>query len=72
MQREMVCITSVFNVREALNYIYSDNYELPEDFHNIYVLNEDNCPVGVVSLSKLLLQKSMLTLSREKKVVAMA
>lgn len=51
MHREFVALNGEKTVGEALAKLSSD--ETPEDFNEIYVLDDDHKPIGVVSLNKL-------------------
>ena len=51
MHREFVALRGEKSVGEALAKLSSD--DTPEDFTEIYVLNDDGKPIGVVSLNKL-------------------
>lgn len=51
MHREFVALNGEKTVGEALTKLSSD--ETPEDFNEIYVLDDDHKPIGVVSLNKL-------------------
>jgi magnesium transporter len=52
MHREFVAFDGEMTVEQALKHLASD--EVPEDFQDVYVLDHDRRPSGVIPLSKLL------------------
>lgn len=54
MQRDYVVLPEIWTVGEAVDYIRQVGNELPDDFHEIYVVDAAHRLVGVLSLSALL------------------
>ena len=52
MHREFVGLPGVMSVADALQHLAGD--DVPDEFHDIYVLDDDRRPSGVVALSRLL------------------
>ena len=53
MQREFTAIPSNWSVGQTIDYL-RENKDLPEEFLEIYIVNEDFNPVGTVPSSKVL------------------
>jgi magnesium transporter len=56
MQRELVAVPAYWTVGEVIDHLRSAT-DLPEDFYDIFVVDPHHCPVGTVSLSRLLRTK---------------
>ncbi len=54
MQRELVAAPEFWSVGDAIDYMRSDETELPETFFELYVVDPGFRPVGAVPLSTLL------------------
>ena len=63
MQREFTAIPSNWLVGQTIDYL-RDNKDLPEEFLEIFIVNEDFKPIGTVPSSKV------LTTSRETKMIS--
>jgi len=61
MQREFTAIPSNWSVGQTIDYL-RDNKDLPEEFLEIFIIDEDFKPIGTVPSSKV------LTTSRETKM----
>ncbi|MDC0569596.1 magnesium transporter [Candidatus Pelagibacter sp.] len=63
MQREFTAIPSNWSVGQTIDYL-RDNKDLPEDFLEIFIVNEEFKPIGTVPSSKV------LTSTRESKMLS--
>ena len=54
MQRKFVSINYKWNVGEAIDFLRKNKSELPEDFYEIYLLNNKNIVSGIVPLGRLM------------------
>jgi len=54
MRHEVVTVPEVWTVGETIDYMRSDESELPDDFYNVTVIDPSRKPVGSLPLSKLL------------------
>lgn len=61
MQRELVAVPSFWTVGECIDYMRrtadDTDYEFPDNFYDIYVVDPTHSPVGAVALSRLLKSK---------------
>lgn len=53
MQREMVCIPTFWTIQEVMDFV-REAPNVPEDFHNIYIVDPKYRPVGFIPVNKLL------------------
>jgi magnesium transporter len=53
MQRELVAVPSLWTVGETIDYLRSEK-ELPENFYDLFVVDETHKPAGSVPLSRVL------------------
>ena len=63
MQREFTAIPSNWSVGQTIDYL-RENKDLPEEFLEIFIVDEDFKPIGTVPSSKV------LTASRERKMLS--
>ena len=63
MQRQFTAIPSNWSVGQTIDYL-RENKDLPEEFLEIFIVNEEFKPIGTVPSSKV------LTTSREAKVIS--
>ena len=63
MQRQFTAIPSNWSVGQTIDYL-RENKDLPEEFLEIFIVNEEFKPIGTVPSSKV------LTTSRETKVIS--
>ncbi|WP_236865107.1 magnesium transporter [Candidatus Hydrogenosomobacter endosymbioticus] len=52
MQNEVLALPQSWTIKASLEYIANEG-SLPSNFHDVFVVDEENRPVGVLSLSKL-------------------
>ena len=57
MQRELVAVPQHWNVGEIIDYLRESADELPEDFYDVFVVDEHNRPLGKVALGTLVRTK---------------
>ena len=65
MQRNFVCFNNSLNVEQAIDKLRS-NSSLPEDFYDVYLVNEENIVDGTVSLGRLMSSKREILLKNIK------
>tara|TARA_Y100000590_G_scaffold342161_1_gene390611 strand:- start:1750 stop:3129 length:1380 start_codon:yes stop_codon:yes gene_type:complete len=66
MQREFVSMSLLWNVGEAIDFLRQNKNELPEDFYEIYLLNNENKIAGIVPLGRLMGSKRSVLLKEIK------
>lgn len=54
MQRELVTVPKDWSVGNSIDYMRERAADLPRDFYEIYVVDDDRCPVGTIPLSRLM------------------
>jgi len=54
MQRKFVSINLSWNVGEAIDYLRKNTNELPDDFYEIYLVDDENKILGIVPLGRLM------------------
>ena len=57
MQRELVAVPQKWSVGEVIDYLRESADELPEDFYDVIVVDDENRPVGTVALGTLVRTK---------------
>ena len=60
MQLELAKVPQSWTVGETIDYFRESADELPEDFYDVFVVDADNRPVGVVALDRLVRSKRPL------------
>ena len=63
MQREFVAIDQSWNVGQAIDYLRNNKAKLPEDFYDIYLINNTQEAKGVVPLGRLMGSKREVELN---------
>ncbi len=63
MQREFVAIDQSWNVGQAIDYLRNNKGNLPEDFYDIYLINQNKEAKGVVPLGRLMGSKREIELN---------
>ncbi len=56
MQREIVSVPESWTVGQAIDFLRTFE-DFPDKFHDIFVLDEDGCPIGKLGLSRVLRTK---------------
>ncbi len=54
MQRQFVAVNQSWNVGQAIDYLRNNKAKLPEDFYDIYLINNNQEAKGVVPLGRLM------------------
>ena len=54
MQRKFVSMNLIWNVGEAIDFLRNNKNDLPEDFYDIYLINNTNKIAGIVPLGRLM------------------
>ena len=63
MQRQFVAIDQSWNVGQAIDYLRNNKANLPEDFYDIYLINQNKEAKGVVPLGRLMGSKREIELN---------
>ncbi len=63
MQRQFVTIDQSWNVGQAIDYLRNNKGNLPEDFYDIYLINQNKEAKGVVPLGRLMGSKREVELN---------
>ncbi len=63
MQRQFVAIDLSWNVGQAIDYLRNNKANLPEDFYDIYLINQNKEAKGVVPLGRLMGSKREIELN---------
>ena len=64
MQRQFVALDLNWNVGQAIDYLRSNKNKLPEDFYDIFLINNSNKVIGVVPLGRLMGSKRGVDLEK--------
>ncbi len=54
MQRDLVALPEFWTVGQTIDYLRSDDADVPEDFYDIFVVDPGHKPVGSVPLSRVM------------------
>jgi len=54
MQRKFIAISDKWNVGNAIDFLRNETNTLPEDFYDIYLVDDNNVVTGVVPLGRLM------------------
>ncbi len=63
MQRQFVTIDHSWNVGQAIDYLRNNKGNLPEDFYDIYLINQNKEAKGIVPLGRLMGSKREIELN---------
>jgi len=63
MQRQLVAVNESWNVGQAIDYLRSNKENLPEDFYDIYLINQNKEAKGLVPLGRLMGSKREVKLN---------
>ena len=63
MQRQFVAIDQSWNVGQAIDYLRNNKGNLPEDFYDIYLINQNKVAKGIVPLGRLMGSKREIELN---------
>ena len=63
MQRQFVAIDQSWNVGQAIDYLRNNKGNLPEDFYDIYLINQNKEVKGIVPLGRLMGSKREIELN---------
>ncbi len=63
MQRRFVAVDQSWNVGQAIDYLRKNKGKLPEDFYDIYLINNNKEAKGVVPLGRLMASKREIELN---------
>ena len=57
MQRKFVAVDQYWKVGDAIDYLRSETEKLPQDFYDVYLVDESNRVTGIVPLGRLMSSK---------------
>ncbi len=63
MQRKFVAVNQSWNVGQAIDYLRNNKGNLPEDFYDIYLINNNKEAKGIVPLGRLMGSKREIELN---------
>ncbi len=63
MQRQFVAIDQSWNVGQAIDYLRNNKGNLPEDFYDIYLIDQNKVAKGIVPLGRLMGSKREIELN---------
>jgi len=63
MQRELVALPEFWTVGQTIDFLRSDNDEIPEDFYDIFIVDPSHRPVGTLPVSRLMRTKRPSTVA---------
>ena len=63
MQRQFVAINQLWNVGKTIDYLRNNKVKLPEDFYDIYLINQAKEAKGIVPLGRLMGSKREIELN---------
>ena len=63
MQRQFVAVNQSWNVGQAIDYLRNNKGNLPEDFYDIYLINQNKEAKGIVPLGRLMGSKREIELN---------
>ena len=66
MQRKFVAVNEKWNVGNAIDYLRQETDSLPEDFYDIFLINEKNEVKGIVPLGRLMSSNRNINLNNIK------
>ena len=59
MQRKFIALDQFWNVGQAIDFLRNNKKDLPEDFYDIFLINQIKKVKGVVPLGRLMGSKEM-------------
>jgi len=54
MQRQLFSVPEFWTVGQTIDFLRSDNEDIPEDFYDVFVVDPGHRPVGTVPLSRIM------------------
>lgn len=63
MQRELVALPEFWTVGQTIDFLRSDNEDIPEDFYDIFIVDPAHHPVGTLPVSRLMRTKRPATIA---------
>ena len=64
MQRSFVAVSDLWNVGNAIDYLRNETEKLPQDFYDLYLLDNKNKVTGIVPLGRLMSSKREIKLNK--------
>lgn len=63
MQRELVALPEFWTVGQTIDFLRSDNDDIPDDFYDIFIVDPSHRPVGTLPVSRLMRTKRPATVA---------
>ena len=63
MQRKFVAVDQSWNVGNAIDYLRNKTENLPQDFYDVYLVNNNNTVTGIVPLGRLISSRRQINLN---------
>lgn len=63
MQRELVALPEFWTVGQTIDFLRSDNDDIPDDFYDIFIVDPSHRPVGTLPVSRLMRTKRPKTVA---------
>ena len=63
MQRTFVAVDQFWKVGDAIDYLRNETDKLPQDFYDVYLVDESNKVIGIVPLGRLMSSKRDVNLN---------
>ena len=63
MQRELVALPEFWTVGQTIDFLRSDNDDIPDDFYDIFIIDPSHRPVGTLPVSRLMRTKRPSTIA---------
>ena len=64
MQRKFVAVDNSWNVGNAIDYLRNATQNLPEDFYDVYLIDQEDKVTGIVPLGRLMSSKREVILNK--------
>ena len=67
MQRKFVAVDQLWNVGNAIDYLRKKTEDLPQDFYDVYLIDNNNKITGIVPLGRLMSSERHVNLNTIQK-----
>jgi len=62
MQRQLFSVPEFWTIGQTIDFLRSDNEDIPEDFYDVFVVDPGHRPVGTVPLSRIMRTNRPITI----------
>lgn len=63
MQRDLVALPEFWTVGQTIDFLRSDNEDIPDDFYDIFIVDPSHRPVGTLPVSRLMRTQRKTTIA---------